>query len=303
MNLTSTSTRARPVAPTTQRRFGRWIALLVLVALAALLVRRGFGFYRLGLAARAGHPDYHTLNPSGLIGHGYGIVGTVLILTNLLYLARRRFAGQLPAWAGSMKAWLDMHAFTGLLGSLLIVFHSAFQLRTPVATMTAASLAIVVGTGLIGFHLRSLVPKAGLKPFKTRLAEIEPLLPGFAARLADFVAKAPVTRLPHDASFARTLLTVPRWMLEARARRRGLIRAAEGNKVFRVLMTRDPALARAFLEEFGDLAAREVSTQAGAAMMRSWRSLHRFLAILMVVSVSVHIAVAWFYGFRWIFDR
>jgi hypothetical protein len=80
------------------------------------------------------------------------------------------------------------------------------------------------------------------------------------------------------------------------------VRAAQSNKVFRVLTTRDPALARAFLDELGDLAAREVSTQAGAAMMRSWRSLHRFLAILMVVSVSVHIAVAWFYGFRWIFD-
>jgi hypothetical protein len=38
-------------------------------------------------------------------------------------------------------------------------------------------------------------------------------------------------------------------------------------------------------------------------MMRSWRSLHRFLAIMMLVSVSVHIGVAWYYGFRWIFDR
>jgi hypothetical protein len=38
-------------------------------------------------------------------------------------------------------------------------------------------------------------------------------------------------------------------------------------------------------------------------MMRSWRSLHRFLAILLIVSVVLHIGVAWYYGFRWIFDR
>ena len=61
-------------------------------------------------------------------------------------------------------------------------------------------------------------------------------------------------------------------------------------------------LARAFFVELGDLAAAEVDTHAGAALMRSWRSLHRFLAILMIVSVSVHIGVAWFYGFRWIFE-
>jgi hypothetical protein len=300
--MTDTGRSPGPRPRTTPRRISRWITVFVLVTLTTLLLRRGFGFYRLGLSARPGHPDYHTLNPAGLIGHGYGIAGTVLIFTNLLYLLRRRFAGHFPARAGSMRAWLDMHAFTGLAGSLLIVFHSAFQLRTAIATITSASLAIVVVTGLVGFYLHALVPKAGLKPFKARLAEVEPLLPGFAARLTDFVAKAPVTKLPHDASFARALFTVPRWMVEARARRRGLMRAAQGDKLFRVLTRSDPALARAFLDELGDLAAREVGTQAGAAMMRSWRSLHRFLAIVMIVSVSVHIAVAWFYGFRWIFD-
>jgi hypothetical protein len=291
-----------PVPRRAPRPVGRWITLFVLVAVTAALVSRGFGFYRLALSARPAHPDYHTLNPSGLVGHGYGIAGTALIFTNLLYLARRRFAAHFPTWAGSMRTWLNMHAFTGLLGSILIVFHSAFQLRSAIATITAASLAIVVVTGLIGFYLHALVPKAGIKPFKTRLAEVGPLMPGFAAKLTDFVAKAPVTKLPHNASFVRTVITVPCWILEARARRRGLARAAQENKVFRVLMNKDPELARAFLDEFGDLAAREVSTQAGAAMMRTWRSLHRFLAILMILSVSVHVAVAWFYGFRWIFD-
>ena len=50
------------------------------------------------------------------------------------------------------------------------------------------------------------------------------------------------------------------------------------------------------------LAASEVDAHVGAALMRSWRSLHRFLAILMLTSVTVHIGVAWFYGFRWIFE-
>jgi hypothetical protein len=285
------------------RRVGRWITVLVLLSLSSLLTWRGYGFYRLSLAARAGHPDYRVLNPSGLLGHGYGVVGTALIFANLLYLVRRRFAKYVPGSLGSMTGWLNAHAFTGLTGSLLVLFHSAFQLRTPIAALTSASLGIVVVTGLIGFYLHALLPKAGLRPLKERLAEIQPLLPGLVTHVESFVELAPVTTLPHDATFLRTVFTIPRWVLEARARRRGLAEAARADKLFRVLRRTEPALARAFLVELRELAAGEVDTNVGAAMMRSWRSLHRFLAILLIVSVVLHIGVAWYYGFRWIFDR
>jgi len=292
-----------PAQSQTPRRVGRWITISILLSLCALLTWRGFGFYRLSVAARPGHPDYDTLNPAGLLGHGYGIFGTALIFTNLLYLVRRRFANYIPDRMGSMKAWLNAHAFTGLSGSLLVAFHSAFQLRTPIAALTSASLGIVVVTGLVGFYLHALLPKTGLAAFKDRLTELRPLLPGFVTRVEDFVKHAPLTTLPHDASYPRILFTIPHWVREARGRRRGMKKAVQADKLFRVLKRTEPALARALLVEFGDLAAKEVDSQAGAAMMRTWRSLHRFLAILLFASVSLHIGVAWYYGFRWIFDR
>jgi hypothetical protein len=289
-------------APRPQRRIGLWITVFVLVALASVLTWRGFTFYRLGLAERTLHPDYRALKPSGLVGHGYGMVGTALILTNLLYLVRRRFAKFIPTWAGSMRAWLNLHVFTGLVGSLLVVFHSAFQLRTPIATLTSVSLAIVVVTGIVGLYIYALAPKEGLRPLTERLAEIQPLLPGLVTQVQEFVKRTPLTTLPHDASFTRTIFTIPRWVLEARARRRDMRAAARQDKMVRVLLRTHPRLARAFITELGQLAAAEADTHAGAALMRTWRSLHRFLAILMLVSVSVHIGVAWFYGFRWIFE-
>jgi hypothetical protein len=285
------------------RRAALWITVLILFALTAVLMWRGCDYYRLDLASRAEHRDYRLLNPAGLIGHGYGILGTALIATNLLYLVRRRFAKVLPNWVGSMKAWLNAHVFTGLVGSLLVVFHSAFQLRTPIATLTSVSLAIVVATGLVGLYLYALVPKSGLQPLKNRLAEIEPLMPGFARCVDDFVQATPATRLAADASFLRAVFTVPRWVLDARTRRRGMAKAARGDKLFRALEITEPRLARSFLVELGDLAAAEIDTLAGSALMRSWRSLHRFLALVMIVSVSVHIGVAWYYGFTWIFQR
>jgi hypothetical protein len=292
----SPQTAARP-----ESRLGTWITILVLSTVASALAWRGFDYYRLGLVARAGHHDYRLLNPAGLLGHGYGIVGTAMIATNLLYLVRRRFAKALPEWIGSMKGWLNAHAFTGLVGSLLVVFHSAFQLRTPIATLTSASLAIVVVTGLVGLYLHALVPRAGLRPLEERLAEIEPLLPGLVVSVHEFVQKTPAARVPHDASFLRTIATIPRWVFDANRRRRGMRSAARDDKAFRVLENTEPRLAHAFLTELGGLAAAEVDTLAGAALMRSWRSLHRLLALLMLVSVSLHIGVAWYYGFRWIF--
>jgi hypothetical protein len=284
------------------RRAAPWITTLVLVALGAFLLWRGLDYYRQDLVTRTEHADHSLLRPAGLVGHGYGIVGTGLILTNLLYLVRRRFAKVLPAWVGSMKRWLDVHVVTGLAGSLLVLFHSAFQLRTPIATVTAASLAVVVATGLVGLYLYALIPRSSLKRLKDRLAEIEPILPGFVAGVRAGLERVPCTSLAADASFARTLWTVPRWVLEARARRRVVTTAARADKTFRVLVGTDRDLARDLVDELAVFAEAEVDTLALSALVRSWRSLHRFLALLMVVSVTVHIVVAWFYGFRWVFS-
>jgi hypothetical protein len=292
---------------TAPRSGSRWLrvalTLLTLSALAALMLARGHDYYRQELSLRASHADYRVLNPAGTIGHGYGIVGTILVAMNLLYLVRRRLTHVLPPWIGSMQAWLHAHAFTGLTGSLLVTFHSAFQLRTPIAALTSASLGIVVLTGLVGLYLHALVPKAGLQPLRDRLSEIAPFLPGMTSNVEAYVVAAPATRLPADASLFRAIVTVPRWVRDARKRRRGVARAAREDRTFRALENTDPDLARAFVHELSDLAAGEVDTLAGSALLRSWRSLHRFLAILMLVSETLHIAVAWYYGFRWIFER
>jgi hypothetical protein len=290
-----------PAPAKPKRSYAAWFTVLLLSTLFALMLRRGWSYYRLGLSERALHPDYRALNPAGLIGHGYGMVGTALIVTNLLYLVRRRFAKHIPTGFGSMQAWLNAHAFTGLVGSLLVLFHSAFQLRTAIATVTSVSLGIVVATGLIGLYLYVLIPKAGLHPLRGRLAELEPLMPELVGNVQAFVQSHAVTQLPADASFVRSVFMIPRWVFQARARRHGVRKAARADKLLRVVARNDRSLAQRIVDELADLAAGEVDTNAGAAMMRSWRSLHRFLAILMLLSVSVHVAVAWYFGFRWIF--
>ncbi|HEX7840832.1 MAG TPA: hypothetical protein VF469_25315, partial [Kofleriaceae bacterium] len=128
---------------------------LLLASITVGLAYRGWSFYRLSLDDRTQHPAYRLLRPTGLLGNGYGWVAAMLVVLNLSYLIRRRFGS---ARLGSMKTWLDIHVFTGLLAAALVSFHSAFQLRAPIASVSAASLGTVVMTGLLGRFLYALGP-------------------------------------------------------------------------------------------------------------------------------------------------
>jgi hypothetical protein len=277
-----------------------FVTTLILVLVAAGLIARGYGFYALDVATRVEHEDFRVLSPSAPVGHGYGIVGTLLILTNLLYLARRRIA---RFRVGSMQAWLNMHVVTGLVGSVLILFHSAFQLRTPIATLTAASLVLVVVTGVIGRWFYAIAPK----PDPTRMAELliamDELVPGLAQGVREMLRGMRPTQLPPDAGLLRSVATMPRWLLEARATKRAVRALSKQAVATRDLSRPERATLQIMAREAGSRAAADVRAEMGATLLRSWRGLHRFLAILMIVSVTVHIAVAWFYGYRWIWSE
>lgn len=280
-------------------RLAPWITVGGLIALTIWLYLRAHGYYTLPTDERFEHPEFHTLKPSGFLGHGYGIVGTALILLNLLYLVRRRLA---KFTLGRLSTWLDAHVLTGLVGALLVAFHSTFQLRTPIATTTSISLGVLVATGIVGLYIYRLVPKAGGLKFQQRIGEVEKVLPDFAREAREAVGKAPATRLPPNASFFRALATLPTWTMEASMRRKVVDQAAMRDPAIGLLAQIERERVSDLVAEIADLAASEIDSNAGAALMRSWRSLHGFMAILLVISVTVHIWVAWAYGYRWIWS-
>ena len=282
-----------------KRRLAPWLTMGALVLLTAYLFLRAHGFYLAPTEARLDHPEFAALKPSGPIGHGYGIVGTLLIIANLAYLLRRRLA---KFTLGRLSTWLDLHVVAGLVGAILVAFHSTFQLRSPIATTTSISLAVLVGTGAIGLYIYRLVPKAGGIALTQRLNEVEKVLPAFAKEVRDAVGKAPATRLPPNAGFWRTMAAVPKWTVEAGERRKTVEKVAARDPQLQTLAQVEQERVVDLVTELMDLAASEIDSNAGAALMRSWRSIHGFMAILMVLSVTVHIWVAWMYGYRWIFS-
>jgi hypothetical protein len=276
------------------------LVLLGLCVLAFVLWGHGEAFYRSDLESRVEHGDYETLRPGGLIGHGYGIVGTILILTNLLYLARRRFAQWSP---GSMATWLNLHVFTGLVGSLLVLFHSAFQFRTPIAQVTAASLGIVVVTGIAGRYLYALTPRPDREALERALASLDELAPGCSSRVYHALAIHKVTQVDTHRWLLAKLAAIPKWARDARSRGFLVSYVIEDAPVADVLGRKERRRFRRAKRVVRKYATGEVVTIMATSLLQSWRGLHRFLALILILLVPVHIAVAWVYGYRWIFSE
>jgi cytochrome b561 len=264
---------------------------LVLVAVTIGLAYRGWSFYQLSAEDRVEHPDYRTLKASGLLGNGYGWVAALLIVLNLSYLVRRRF-GQ--SGFGKMQTWLDLHVFTGLVAATLVSFHSAFQLRTPVATTSTASLAAVVVTGLIGRFLYALAPTGIRERLRDALDAVEAAHPGHRAELSEGIAQRPGPTIPANSSLLRSVLTIPKW------RRAGRDRAEVIDMLLPPKKQMSKALRRA-RKDLHEAAAADARASGMSALLRSWRGLHRFFALLMLAAVLLHAGVAWYYGYRWIF--
>jgi cytochrome b561 len=264
---------------------------LILVSIIVGLAYRGWSFYRLSLDDRVEHAEFRVLRPSGVIGNGYGWVAAMLVVMNLSYLVRRRFGN---ASMGSMKTWLDAHVFTGLTAASLVSFHSAFQLRSTIATISAASLGTVVITGLLGRFLYALGPVGVRERLAAALDSVAGERSALRTALSSAIAQYPGPEVPANASLPRCLLSVPSWLRVARMRR----------DVMKVLLPprREQAreLRRAIVELYA-AAAAEARASGIAALLRSWRAMHRFFALLMLSAVLLHAGVAWYYGYRWIF--
>ncbi|HTV25554.1 MAG TPA: hypothetical protein VMG12_42955 [Polyangiaceae bacterium] len=271
------------------------LLFVLFIAGTAALALRGYDFYRLGVVQRVDHPDFRTLSPSSNLGHGYGIAGTALILTNLLYLVRRRFA---RLSLGSLRAWLDVHAFTGLFGAMLVMFHSAFQVRSGIAMVTVGALLVVIGTGLLGRYLYSLSPKPELARLRTQLCALDIVGPGMGQMLAQRVALVARTT-PPPPSLLQVFATLPSWRREIRQRRAAIEQTLAHYAQF---FGPEVALLAKPIGDCTSIYLGEVRSAAAAALLRSWRGVHRYAALLMVLLVALHIGIAWYYGFVWVFS-
>ena len=102
------------------------------------------------------------------IGYWFGIIGGSLMLLLLAYPMRKRFR----RWKsiGSVKSWFRIHMILGVVGPLIIVFHSGFRLGSFNSSVAFFSMLIVAISGLVGRSLYQRIHH-GLYGSKLRFEE------------------------------------------------------------------------------------------------------------------------------------
>src|SRR5690606_28470838 len=136
-----------------------YISVLVGIGFLTLifLIYQGWTYYVTHPVERPFHEDHTMLKPSGPIGHGLGIVGTLMILTGVLTYIGRKKKKFLPR-VGALKYWLEFHIFLCSVGPLLILFHTAFKFGG-IVSVSFWSMVAVVLSGIIGRFIYIQIPR------------------------------------------------------------------------------------------------------------------------------------------------
>lgn len=144
------------MSKTTHRIYLFTLTLIVIISFA-VIIQKGLSFYKTSIEERFFHADYKSLKPSGTIGHGFGILGSFLMIVGVIsYMLRKRF--RLFFRLGLLKHWLEFHIFLCALGPMLVLFHTSFKFGG-IASISFWSMVAVFLSGIVGRFIYIQIPR------------------------------------------------------------------------------------------------------------------------------------------------
>jgi hypothetical protein len=258
----------------------------------------GLGYYTTPLTVRGYQGMHRALRPSGPFGQTFGLIGGVLMLVPFLYMLRKRFTR--ATWAGSMKTWLEVHLFCGILGPVLITFHTSFKFNGIISAAYWA-MVVVVLSGFIGRYLYVRIPRT-LRGTEVSRQELDAHAQELLEDLAQTAGSTPwlervrvITEPAEQKQSVMGLLfgEIPlRFKLRALAKeiRTSDLSYAQQDRLIRLTTERALLVRRlAYLQK----------TKAGFSL---WHVFHVPLVYFLLIIALVHVGVTLYLGyvpFRW----
>ena len=129
----------------------------VAVTVWVLLHLHGWEYYRTPIVVRGYAPGHQDLRPSGPFGQTFGVIGAAMILVPFLYMLRKRLVRW--TWAGRLKIWLEVHLFCGIVGPVIVTFHTAFKFNG-IVSAAYWSMVLVALSGFVGRYLYVRIPRS-----------------------------------------------------------------------------------------------------------------------------------------------
>jgi len=273
-------------------------------AVTILLAINGYEYYTTPLEERFFNPGHSSLKPSGDWGHGFGIIGTLMMIAGVgVYMLRKRYRTFFNI--GYLKHWLEFHIFLCSVGPVLVLYHTAFKFGG-IVSVSFWSMVLVVLSGVVGRFIYLQIPRSiqgqelsinELNSMKEKLAikvrsvlsEDTTTLLGFekiasAERYKSFHLSAAIGFIIKDYFEIRRVMRMFKTRIKllgiGKSERKELVKAARSE----IIIARRIALLRTFHKLF-----------------HWWHIFHLPFAIAMFVIMVIHVAVTIVFGYRWIF--
>lgn len=253
-----------------------YILIYVISVLTALLGMGyyGFSFYHLPIEERFFSPDYALLKPSGLIGHGLGIIGSLLIVIGVFtYMGRKRI--KLFSRWGLLKYWLEFHIFLCALGPVFILYHTSFKFGG-IVSVSFWSLVAVVASGVIGRFIYLQIPHS-IEGRELSLHEV--------VQIKDELVIAFQENYGIDISDLNSGNSAK---IESEIRTRNLSR-------------REYKKVKQLVESQRKLVKRIERLDFMQNIFKYWHVAHLPFALIMLIVMIIHVIVVLTMGYKWIF--
>src|ERR1700736_707101 len=91
------------------------------------------------------------ITPQRGLGYGLGISGGSMMILLLICAARKRLSWL--RWLGGIPAWFEFHMVLGIVGPILVLFHSNFSFGATNSNVALICMLLVAGSGVIGRYI------------------------------------------------------------------------------------------------------------------------------------------------------
>lgn len=270
------------------------VMVLIVIFTFCYLLYYGQSYYSTSLEERFYHEDHKQLKASGSLGHGLGIVGTLLIVIGVFwYMARKRIRAL--SRIGVLKYWLEFHIFLCTLGPIMILFHTSFKFGG-IVSISFWSMIAVVASGILGRFIYLQIPRT-MQGRELSLNELREMREGL------------VTALKLDHGLGETIINeiTP----ESDNRKKGFLAQyiQDINSLYvakSILKSKgmNSTQVKGVTKILGDELAltRKISRLSiMQKYFKYWHVAHLPFAIIMLLIMIIHVIVTLMFGYKWIF--
>lgn len=274
------------------------------IAVLILLGINGYQYYTTPIEERFFDSSHAALKPSGGWGHGFGIIGTLMMILGVaIYMVRKR-SRKLFTF-GYLKHWLEFHIFLCTVGPILVLYHTAFKFGG-IVSVSFWSMVLVVLSGVVGRFIYIQIPRTiqgkeidinDLASMREELIEKMKLEMLFDVRL---IKELDELASPERYKYLGVFDTVLIYFKD----------------FFRISSFQSKLRKNLAVAGFSKIRRKEIKNKAHAeiilsrrlGMLRTMQNLFRYwhvahlpFAIAMFVIMIIHVIVTITFGYKWIF--